>query len=225
MPLTPILIGFFVCAGVCVLVALAQAFAVRRRWRERRYISACHRGLWVPVFLSFAVLGVVCGSALLGYRRLTTEATLAELSARQLAPQRFAVGVGFPDGTHRSVDLAGDQWQLDARVIKWHPRAAMLGAPPLYRIERISGRYADSAKESTHPRTVVALDTANPLDLYELKRRFPQWLGWIDTNYGSAAYMPLLDGGEYRVSLSALGGLVARPANAQTEQKLRAAGW
>ena len=72
---------------------------------------------------------------------------------------------------------------------------------------------------------MVALDQANPFDLLDLKRRFPQWLPWIDADYGSGAYLALVDGGEYTVSLAPAGGLVARPANALTEQKLRAAGW
>ena len=101
----------------------------------------------------------------------------------------------------------------------------MLGASPLYRLDRISGRYADAAEESERERSVASLENNNPFDLLDLKRRFPQWLPWIDADYGSAAYLPLVDGGSYRVSLSPAGGLVARPADAQTAQKLKEAGW
>ncbi|HMM67873.1 MAG TPA: hypothetical protein PKC03_13125 [Dokdonella sp.] len=225
MPLTPILIAFFIFAGLCALFALLNGFGARRRWRERRRLSACHSSLWALVFVLLAALGAFSGSALLGYRRLTTETTLALLDVRKIAPQRFAVRIEFPDGSHRGVELAGDQWQLDARVIKWSPRAVMWGAPPLYRLDRVSGRYADAAQESERERSVVALDRTNPFDLLDLKRRFPQWLPWVDANYGSAAYLPLLDGGQYRVSLAPAGGLVARAANAQTEQMLKDAGW
>ena len=224
MPLTPILIGLYIFAGFCALFALTSAFGARRQWRERHRFSACHRSVWVLVFLALALFGSLLASALLGYRRLTTETTLVELQARQLAPQRYAVRIEFPDGSHRGIELAGDQWQLDARVVKWEPRAVVLGAPPLYRLDRISGRYADVAEERTSERSVVSLDNDNPLDLLDLKRRFPQWLPWVDADYGSGAYLPLVDGGEYRVSLSPAGGLVARPANAQTEQKVREAG-
>lgn len=225
MPLTPILIALYIFAGFCALFTLTSAHGARRRWRERNRFSACHRSLWTIVFLLLAILGALSASALLGYRRLTTETLLATLQARQLGPQRFNVRLDFPDGSHRNVGVAGDQWQLDARVIKWEPRAVMLGAPVLYRLERISGRYADAAQESERERSVVALSETNPFDLLDLKRRFPQWLPWIDADYGSAAYLPLVDGGEYRVSLAPAGGLVARPADAQTEQKIRQAGW
>jgi hypothetical protein len=225
MPLTPILIALYVFAGFFALFSMISGFGVRRRWRERHRFSACHRSLWTMVFFLLALLGAFSASALLGYRRLTTETLLATLEARQLGPQRFNVRIDYPDGSHRNVGLAGDQWQLDARVIKWEPRAVMLGAPALYRLDRISGRYANTAQESESERSAVALDESNPFDLLDLKRRFPRWLPWIDADYGSAAYLPLVDGGSYTISLAPAGGLVARPADASTEQKLRDAGW
>lgn len=225
MPLTPILIALYFFAGFCALFTLISGFGARRRWRERHHFSACHRSLWTMVFLLLTLLGAFSASALLGYRRLTTETLLVTLEARQLGPQHYNVRIDYPDGDHRSVGVVGDQWQLDARVVKWEPRAVMLGAPVLYRLDRISGRYADAAKESEAERSVVALDETNPFDLLDLKRRFPQWLPWIDADYGSAAYLPLVDGGEYTVSLAPAGGLVARPANPLTEQKLHEAGW
>lgn len=225
MPLTPFLIAFFVFAGLCALLALSQGFAMRRCWRERRRLSACHRLVWLLVFLLLAALAALFASSLLGYRRLTTETVLADLSARQLEPRRFAVRIDYPDGSRRSVEVFGEQWQLDARVIKWKPSAVVLGLPALYRVERISGRYVDVADENTQVRSAIALDAPGRVDLFRLKQDFPRWLDWVDASYGSAAYLPLVDGGNYRVSLSPLGGLIARPSDTQTEQKLRDAGW
>jgi hypothetical protein len=165
----------------------------------------------------------IAASALLGYRR--SRNPLATLAARQLGLQHYALRIDYPDGEHRDVEIAGDQWQLDARVIKWEPRAVMLGAPPLYRVERISGRYIDAAQANERRHSIVVLEERNPFDLLDIKRRFPAWLPWVDADYGSAAYLPLVDGGEYRVSLAPAGGLVARPADARTEQLLHDAGW
>ena len=107
MPLTPFLIVFFVFAGLCVLLALSQGFAMRRRWRERRRFAASHRLVWLLVFLLLGTLSGLLGSALLGYRRLTSETVLADLSARQLEPRRFAVRIDYPDGSRRSVEVFG----------------------------------------------------------------------------------------------------------------------
>lgn len=220
MSLTPFLIGLFVFAGVCVLFALAQGAHARRHWRTRRRFAAGHRALWCLVFLLLALLGAFSGTVLLGYRRLAAEALVANLEARQLDAQRFAVTITTPDGERREVDLSGDDWQLDARVIKWDTRAVVLGAPALYRLDRISGRYRDAVQEGAAPKSVVALSTTATPDLWTLKRRFPRWLPWVDADYGSAAYLPLVDDGRYAITLAAAGGLVARPSDTATAEKI-----
>jgi hypothetical protein len=228
MPLTPILIALFVFAGVCALIALGHAAGARRRWRERRRFACGHRLLWSLVFLVLTLASALAGFALLGYRRLTAEAPVASLTTRAIGPQRYAVRIDYPDGEHRSTELSGDQWQLDARVIKWDPRAVVLGAPTLYRVERLSGRYRDVATEREAPRSVVDLAPERPLavlDAWNLKQRFPRWMPWLDADYGSAAYLPLVDGGRFEVSLAPAGGLVARPGDAATAEKLEAANW
>jgi len=224
MSLTPFLVALFAFAVLCALLATGHGVHARRRWRERRRFAATLRLAWCLVFLALALLGAFAGSVLLGYRRLAAEAPVAHIEARALGAQRYIVDVSTPDGAHRQVELAGDDWQLDARVIKWTPRAVMLGAQPLYRLDRIGGRYRDVAQERSAARTAVALDDTQWPDLWTLKRSFPKWLPWIDADYGSAAYLPLVDGGRYEVTLAAAGGLVARPADAATAEKLRGDG-
>ncbi|HVT32307.1 MAG TPA: hypothetical protein VHE32_06660 [Rhodanobacteraceae bacterium] len=222
MPLTPFLIGFYGFAILCVLIAFGHAGGARRHWRSRRRVAAAHRALWSLVFVLLALLGALGGTALLGYRRLTAQAHVATIDTRQIAPRRYAIAIELPDGTRRSAEIDGDDWQLDARVIKWDPRAVVLGAPALYRLDRLSGRWRDAAKEAETPKSVVALSSTNAIDLWQLKRAFPRWLPWIDADYGSGAYLPLVDGGRFDVTLAAAGGLVARPADASTAEKIRA---
>ena len=220
--LTPYIyvIGLF-----ALLFAVMHGHASRRHWRARRHGRALHRGLWSMIFLLLALLGGLLGTALIGYRRLTEEIPVATLTAREVGPQDFSLRVDYADGTHRSGELHGDEWQLDARVIKWTPRAVTLGAQPLYRLDRLSGRYRDAAQAAKTLPSVVDLGNESPVDLWQLKQKFPQWLPWIDADYGSAAYLPLVDGANYRATLSPLGGLIARPADAATAEKLKAAGW
>jgi hypothetical protein len=224
MSLTPFLTVLFVAAAVCALFAFAHAARARRHWRNRRRFAAGHRALWCLVFVLFATLCAFGGSALLGYRRLSSEALVATIEAHALAPQRYEVTVTTPDGARRALELAGDDWQLDARVIKWDVRAVVLGAPVLYQLDRIGGRYHDVAQEREASRSVVALTPMQAFDLWHLKQRFPRWLPWVDADYGSAAYLPLVDGGRYTVTLAAAGGLVARPADDATAARLQQAG-
>jgi len=215
----------FALSVILVLTALGHLLAVHRHWRARRHLHAVHRGMWTAIFLLAAAISSGLGLALRSYQLLSAEAPIATLTARQLAPQQFAVQIDLPDGTQESAELRGDEWQLDARVIKWTPRAVTLGAQPLYRLDRLVSRYRNAAQAQTTPPSVVALNEDSIIDLWQLKQRFPRWLPWIDADYGSAAYLPLVDGGKYTATLSAAGGLIARPADAATAEKLKASGW
>lgn len=216
--LVPIL---FTLSAILLLIAIGHGVAARRRWRARRRFSSMHRSLWLVIFLALASLLGGAGVTLRGYRLFRNEVPVATLDTRRIGPQEFAVRVNFADESHRSAQLHGDEWQIDARVIKWSPRAVMLGAQPLYRLDRLSGRYRDAAQERATNPSVVDLSGDTLPDLWQLKQRFPRWLPWIDADYGSAAYLPLVDGGRYQVTISPLGGLIARAADRATEDKLK----
>jgi hypothetical protein len=218
-------IVLLILGGILLLTAFRHLFVAHRHWRARRRVAATLRAAWMLVFAALAVLSVGLGLALRGYRLLTAEEPIATLAARQTAPQQFALRIDFTDGRHQTAALRGDEWQLDARVIKWTPRAVELGARPLYRVDRLSGRFRDAAQAADAKPSLVDLGGEPAIDLWQLKREFPQWLPWIDADYGSAAYLPLVDGANYRVTLSPTGGLIARPADQASAEKLKAAGW
>lgn len=76
-------------------------------------------------------------------------------------------------------------------------------------------------EDTTKPMTTVDLSGDDLFDLADVEQRFPTWLRWMDADYGSAAFLPLLDNGRFDVTLSAAGGLVARQAYEATEVQLR----
>lgn len=211
---------------LAALLPLLTSLLLAWRWRRGRgwgskLIRLLASGL---LLLSAALLGVL-GAALFGYTRLLQEAEVASLSVQQLAPQHYAVQLDTPDGQRQRFELRGDQWQLDARVLRWKLPALLAGAPSLYRLERLSSRYVDVAQEREAVRSVHELGAQAFPDLWILRRQFPQYLDFVDADFGSGAYLPLIDGARYSVSLGPRGGLVARPADARTQALLEAAGW
>jgi hypothetical protein len=118
----------------------------------------------------------------------------------------------YPDGSTQQFVLRGDEWQLDARVLKWKPVANILGFDTGYRLERLSGRYSDVASERTEPRTVYALTPDALIDVWNLAQRHSAWLPAVDAYYGSATYLPMADGAKFAISVSQ-SGLVARSEN------------
>jgi len=89
---------------------------------------------------------------------------------------------------------------------------SVLGFDTVYRLERLSGRYGDVQNERSAPRTVHELAQDPGLDFWSVARRYQRYLPLADALYGSAAYVPMAEGAEYVVTVSA-SGLVVRPAN------------
>ncbi|HWU76675.1 MAG TPA: hypothetical protein VN043_09225 [Rhodanobacter sp.] len=215
MPMTVLLI----LAAILLLVTLVQLVKLRGHLQQRRRLAAAWRALLCLVFLALTVLLAGTGYALRGYRLLGEEAPVVDIDARILSPQRWALTLTWPDGHTRQVQLAGDDWRIEAVVLKWKLPALLAGVPPLYRLDRLSGRYDDAAQEVSAPRSVISFGEAGSFDLLDLHRRYPQYLPEVDTVYGSGAFLPLVDDGHYTVSLMRTGALVARPDEA-TERRI-----
>ena len=215
LPATVILLG----AGALALLALITAIGGRQHWRARRHVRGSLSALLALLWVMLAVLSAGLGLSLRGYRRLASEVPVVTVDARILSPQRWALTLTWPDGSTRSVALAGDAFRVEAIVLKWKLPTLLAGVPPLYRLDRLDGRYDDPAQESGAPRTVIDFRQAGGWDLLALRQRYPRWLPAVDTVYGSGAFLPLVDQGHYTVSLMRTGALVARPDDA-TAQRL-----
>src|SRR5690349_2980941 len=208
----------WILAALALLFALVQLAALGRRLRARRPFAAILRTLFLLVGLGLALLLAGAGWSLRGYRLLGEEAPVVTVDARILSPQRWALTLTWPDGQRRDVAVAGDGWRIEALVLKWKLPALLSGMPPLYRLDRLSGRYDDPTDEMREMRTVIDLREAGGVDLVTLAREHPDWLPMVDTVYGSGAFLPLVDGGHYTVSLMRTGALVARPDDETAER-------
>lgn len=201
-------------AVIALLFTLFQLVALRQRLDDDHRLAAGGRAvlLIVGFVLTLALAGM--GLALRGYRLLSEETPVVDIDAHILSPQRWALVLHWPDGGTRRVEVAGDAWRVEAVVLKWKLPALLAGVPPLYRLDRLSGRYDDPNDEMHAPRTVVDFREAGGLDLLDLHKQYPRWVPDVDVLFGSGAYLPLVDQGHYSVSLMRTGALVARPDEA-----------
>ena len=204
-----LLVGF---ALLGILVALPLELAALGRLRRLRLASGT---VYLLLGALLVLLGVAVGlvaASLHSYRRLTHEQLAANVSIRQLGERHFALTLESPAAPARHFELRGDEWQIDARVMKWRGMGTLAGFDTVYRLERLSGRYTDLPREKSAPRTVHALAREEGFDLWPAIRRYHDWLPFADALYGSAAYVPLAENAAYSVTVSA-SGLVVRPAN------------
>ena len=214
MPMTVLL----VLAVVFLLLTLVHLVMLRQRLHGGRPLAACWRALLCLICFALTLLLAGTGYALRGYRLLSEETPVVDIDAHILSPQRWALTLSWPDGSTRQVELSGDDWRVEAVVLKWKLPALLAGVPPLYRLDRLSGRYDDPAQEANGPRTVISFRQTDGFDLLDLSKQYPQWLPEVDTVYGSGAFLPLVDQGHYSISLMRTGALVARPDDATAQR-------
>lgn len=193
-------------------VSLWSLIRAARHLRSRRYGRSLTRGLGGIVLAGLTALIGSLGLNALTYSRLTAETPVATIRFASIGPQHYLATLTQPDGTRRRVQLKGDDWQLSARVIKWKGIGTLLGLPPMYRLDRLSGRYENLHQAQSLAPSIVGLSHNPGLALTTLADASP-WLPLIDARYGSATYLPMVNDGLYRVSISATG-LLARPGNA-----------
>jgi hypothetical protein len=205
------LIAVFLLAGMLfVLLAL-------RRFRGRRYgACAAHAMFSLALFLAAASIALI-GVNLLTYERLTHEQPAVDVLFTRIGEQQFEVLLTYPTHATERVTLRGDEWQIDARMLKWYALANVIGFDSAYRLERISGRYTDIERERSEPRTVFPLNRPDRVDVWTLLSIWRRYLPWVDALYGSAVYVPMNDGARYQVVVSQ-SGLVARPLNDAARQ-------
>jgi hypothetical protein len=195
-----------------VLLAFPFELAAIRRLRRLQLVRGTLFFLSGATVLLVAAIVVLVAANLYTYARLTHEQEAARVSMRQLGERHYVLSVQPKGEPPRHFELRGDEWQMDARVLKWRAMGNLLGFDTLYRLERLSGRYGSVAAERAGPRTVHDLSEETSLDLWSLVRRHHAYVPFADALYGSAVYVPMSEGAEYTVSVSA-SGLLVRPGN------------
>ena len=205
--------GFLIAAtvvfGLLSIFFLARMIRCMRRGRLLRASGSCLS--WIAS-LAIASIAVLMLFSYYSYSRLTAERVVSIIEFRRIAGDAYRARLMVGGEQDRLFELHGDEWQMDARIVNWTAPATILGLDPIYRLERLSGRFSEIEREQTEPRTVHALTQAQAIDVWSVARRFPLLLPGVDAYYGTATYVPMVDGARYQVSLTR-DALIARPAN------------
>ena len=219
--------------GLIGLVLLVKGLGALFRGR---IVGGLLGGVGGAGFLAAAAIASLLALDIQTYSRLTYERPVATIMTRQLGPQYFeatviqhARGQDMPAATNL-YPLHGDEWRIEAQVLKWKPWANVMGLDTQYRLDRLSGRYQSveqeiNAERSVHPLTPTETDNGLPwkISTWDTARKYRRYVDAVDTLYGGAAYMPMADGAQYEVWITQ-SGLVARPVN-DAARNASAGGW
>jgi len=180
--------------------------------RRGRFFRASGSSIGSLASLSITAAAALTLFSYYSYGRLTEERVISSIEFRRLAPDLYQARLMRDGDRDRLFELSGDEWQIDARIVNWTPPATILGLDPIYRLERISGRYSSIEREQTELRTVHALTAKQKVDVWTVARRFPLLLPGVDAYYGTATYLPMVDHARFEISLSR-DAIIARPVN------------
>lgn len=196
-----------------VLVVAGLAFFIRPKW-----FLGWLKGTLVLALLLAGAYSLIIAAGLNRYQSLASMDTVASLRIESAGEQTWSVALDITEGASGVYSLKGDQWQLDARIIRFSGPFAWLDIAPGYRLERLSGRYLALEQERYSERSVVGLSSGGWPDLWELERAFN--LPFVEAVYGNATFMPMAAGAEFDVKLSSTG-LVAMPVNEAAFRSVR----
>ncbi len=228
---------WWIAPALVGLIGLTLLFLGLGALFKGRFFSGLLGGVGGAGFLAAAMIAALLGLDVQTYSRLTYERPVATIETRQLGPQYYEATVMQPDrgedapAVSNLYPLHGDEWRIEAQVLKWKPWANVLGLDTQYRLDRLSGRYSSIEQEINGARSVhpLAGGDAGPtwlpwkVSAWDTARKYRQYVDAVDTLYGGGAYMPMADGARYEVWITQ-SGLIARPAN-DAARAASAGGW
>ena len=207
----------YLCLGLGLL-SLLLVVVCYRRIRQGRVMSSVIYGLQGLLVITLLISTLLVNSNLSTYQRLTFEENILELSIKKISTQKFQIQLSYLESAQgpeigQIYLVAGDEWQIDTRIIKWKSWANLMGMDSFYRLERLSGRYADINQANASAPTAYRLSEPDKgINVWKLKRLLKTRLSFIDAYYGQAVYLPMQDGARFILAMSQ-SGLLVRPAN------------
>lgn len=201
---------------IVTLLILVAFIGVIFMWARKGWFRQWLRGTTGFILLAASVWLALVGWDLMSYRSVMKERPLATVSIYEIDNQEYDLTLVDSEGTEDRFIVRGDQWQLDVRMLVWKGPLRTLGAEPLYRFDRLSGRYLSLEQERNSERTVYGFSESGGFDIWSFLRDFDIWL---DADFGSAVYMPMKNGAVYSV-VTTNKGLVARPVNDVAEEAI-----
>ena len=207
--------GLLIVSAVLGVLMLAVGWRLLQQLKRGRYLSTLFWSGQGALVLAGFLLVLLVYSNLYSYQRLTYEQVIADVYIRKLSAQKFQLSLAFSeaDEDQHYYVMQGDQWQLDARILKWKGWANLLGLDSYYQLDRLSGRYRQIEQARQAPPSLFDLSMPpRGLDIWKLKQLLRDKMNFVDTLFGQSVFMPMQDGAHYQVSIGQ-SGLLVRPMN------------
>lgn len=151
-----------------------------------------------------------------------TRQAIASIHIEKMTHQRYQVSLKASD--HKVKDFKysvyGDAWQVDFKLLTWNALFSYVGLSPLYRFERLNGRYSTIEDELKQPRSIYALNDVDSTKLSSIYGIKLLELCFVRGFFGASVYAPMADNAEFSVYLTDTG-LELSPLNKEAKYVLK----
>ncbi len=199
---------FFAVAGFLLIMSFSFLYYGFKALKNKQFFGWLNRHLFATLLILSGTLLTFVGISVIGYDSLTKEQLAAKIHVEKLAPQDYLVSLDSGNGLIRKYEILGDQFYIDAKIIKWHYFSNMLGFETIYKLDRIGGRYNSFEQEKSKPRSLFKLEEPASLDLFKLQEKYRFLQNLLDAKYGSASFIEAKDNTDYRLLVSTTGLLI-----------------
>jgi len=180
-------IGFSLLAILLLLVALK--LLISRGW-FLAWLKGC---VGVGLVLASLVL-VVVTLDLFSYGQVEHKRPLATVSISEQGNQLYNLELVDADGKVQNLEMAGDQWQLDVRVLS-------IGGFSSFKLDKLSGRYLSLEQNDKDIQTRHVLWANSVGGFWLLIDGLVKQLPFAAESLEKVAYVPMTDGAIYQVYL------------------------
>lgn len=204
--------------GVAILALLILVLGLRILWRGRWFLA------WLRGSLGLGVLALAGLAGLVAYDVTTYQEQQASQSVALLhvgtgsSQTRYQVTLEYSGGTRQFL-LDGELWGMQVQQLDWHGIAKLIGLQPGYRVAEVNARFLGMEQQNAARYTAYSLKPAWSFDLWQVLQRLGGRLSFVEAKAATLGFIPLVEGGSYRVEWLPTG-LQVKPLNAEAREAI-----
>lgn len=197
-----------IAAVVFIFLCIIFLFAFVASLRKRKFFGAVRNFTFAFLMLSLSLLCGTISISIQGYNAFTREELAASVEIFPIDKQLFIARITFPDSSEKQYRLEGDEFYIDAHILKWKSLANLFGLHTLYELDRVAGRYTEIVDETNKNRTVYSLAEDKLIDIFALRLKYPFLSFLVDAEYGSASFVSVNTNRKLYIMVSTTGLLI-----------------
>ncbi len=197
-----------IAAIAFIILCVIFLYAFFASLKKKKFFGSIRNFVFAFLMLTLSLLFGTISISIRGYNAFTREELAASVEIIPVDEQLFVAQIIFPDSSVKQYNLEGDEFYIDAHILKWKSLANIFGIHTLYELDRVAGRYSKIEDEANKNRTVYSIAEDKIIDIFDLRIKYPLLSFIVDAQYGSASFVAVDKHRKLNVMVSTTGLLI-----------------